>query len=147
MTTTEYSNGLIELVSPTAFVKPTVSQLRSRVNGISVLKKLSRSAMNLRKPSTKPVLPETSRYMDSRIILANNLILELAVKTCKDRLYITFSEELPEALVRTLVPELYNTVWDMCMDMEKIELKCVILTPGINGLRSKVGFLLLRETN
>lgn len=124
-----YKIGLVELVSPNVLfsdsTRGTVSEKPQA---------LSRRASEVLKGKRGRAV---EKRQDSRVMLVNNKLVELAIKACTEKLYITYTENLPESFLRTVVPEVYNTVWDMCIHWGKMELECIVLHPGIQQMKDK----------
>jgi len=77
---------------------------------------------------------ENEEQAKSAIILANNKLLELAIEKCETTLFVTYTggQQSTNAVddpmsLRIQMPEIYNVLWDFCMDQNKLDLDCRVL--------------------
>ena len=126
-----YKVGLVELVSPNVLFSSTTEGEVSEKHQ-PLIRRASEALLLKGKRSKSHV-----KRQDSRVMLVNNKLVELAIKACTEKLYITYTEPLPDSFMRTVVPEVYNTLWDMCIHWGKMHLECVVLHPGIQQMKDK----------
>lgn len=121
-----YEIGLVELIPPTTYIHP-----KGKWEEIYA-------------PGTSPGTTKTAELYGqdrSKVTLANYKMMELAVKFCTKMLFVSFSGP-PPSNMREIMPEMYNTLWDLCIEANRITLDCRIIM-GVDGLKTKVIFFFL----
>ena len=76
----------------------------------------------------------------SKITLANYKLLDLAIRRCTEKLFVTYSGSAVSTM-RTRMSELYNTLWDLCIENRNMGLDCRVVF-GTDGMKTKVGSVL-----
>ena len=111
---TVFANGLVELISPYSYIAPQGHWADDEVRLCKV--------------------QEDRR----KITLANYKLLELAIRRCSEKLFVTFSGSAVSDM-RMRISDLYNTLWDLCIENKRMGLDCRIIV-GLDGMKTKVGW-------